>query len=148
MKNVLKILFPFPLSLSLAFPLALALSSCSKDEIKQEDIALQTAKAYYDQLAAGNVDAFVEGTLKGDTLPEDYVEQLKLNIQMYVEKQQKTHNGISEVKAVRATCDTVKTSNNAQLVRAQSILLLCFKDSTREEIAVPMVKKNDIWYMQ
>lgn len=113
-------------------------TSCSK-EVKQEDIALQTAKAYYDQLIAGDVNSFVEGTLKGDTLPEDYKAQLLLNAQMYVEKQQKEHKGINRVEPVRATCDSLS---------AKAFLTICFNDSTREEIVVPMIRKGDLWYMR
>ena len=128
--------------------IGLTLFSCSKEEVKQEDLALQTAKAYFDQLIAGDTNAFLEGTLKGDTLPEDYKSQLALNIRMFAEKLQKAHNGISEVKAVRATCDTIGTNPDSLIITARSFLVICYKDSTREEVVVPMVRKNNIWYMQ
>jgi hypothetical protein len=124
-------------------------SSCSnKDGMKQEDVALQTAKAYYDQLVNGDYATFVDGTLQNDSIPEDYKAQLILNMQMYIEQQKKAHQGIARVEALRATCDSVKLPNDSTIMTAQAFLALCFKDSMREEIVVPMVKKNDIWYLR
>ena len=124
-------------------------SSCSnKDGMKQEDVALQTAKAYYDQLVNGDYATFVDGTLQNDSIPEDYKAQLILNMQMYIEQQNKAHQGITRVEALRATCDSVKLPNDSTIITAQAFLALCFKDSMREEIVVPMVKKNDIWYLR
>ena len=124
----------------LGLTLGIALfASCSK-EVKQEEIVMQAAKAYYDQLLAGDVNSFVEGTLKGDTLPEDYREQLLLNAQMFLELQQKEHGGIKSIEPVRATCDTTGLAN--------AYLVLCYGDSTREEIVVPMVRRNDLWYLR
>lgn len=143
MKSILKIL-----PVSAALLCAVLIASCSKDGVNQADLALQTAKAYYDQLTAGDIDAFLDGTLKGDTVPEDYKAQLRLNVQMFVEQQQKAHNGLSSVQAVRATCDTIRINPDSLLVTAESILVLCYGDSTREEVVVPMIRKNDIWYMR
>ena len=70
--------------------------ACSK-EVNQEEYALQAAKAYYDQLIQGNYDAIVEGTWQNDSLPQDYKEQLSLNIQQYLENIQKEHKGINHV---------------------------------------------------
>ena len=80
--------------------------------MKQEDVALQTAKAYYDQLVNGDYATFVDGTLQNDSIPEDYKAQLILNMQMYIEQQNKAHQGIARVEALRATCDSVKLPND------------------------------------
>jgi hypothetical protein len=69
-------------------------------------------------------------------------------MQMYIEQQNKAHQGITRVEALRATCDSVKLPNDSIIITAQAFLALCFKDSMREEIVVPMVKKNDIWYLR
>ena len=121
--------------------------ACSK-EVNQEEYALQAAKAYYDQLVQGNYDAIVEGTWRNDSLPQDYKEQLSLNIQQYLENIQKEHKGINHVEALRAKCDTLKTANDSSIVTAEAFLALCFNDSTREEIVVPMVHNADIWYLR
>lgn len=128
--------------------LSVVLFSCKPDEARPEDVALQTAKAYYEQLLSGDVQSFLEGTLKGDTVPGDYKSQMLLNMQMYLEQQGKAHQGIAAVKASRATCDTARYANDPLHITAQSFLVICYNDSTCEEVVVPMVKKGGIWYMQ
>lgn len=116
-------------------------ASCRKEEVKPEDVALQAAKAYYDQLLQGDYAAYVDGTLKGDSVPPAYRRQLTLNMQMYVERQKAEHKGISKVEALRATPDTASHTVNA-------FLFVTYADSTKEEIVVPMVEKNGVWYLR
>lgn len=119
----------------------MAAVACKNDEPKPEEVALQAAKVYYDQLLHGDYDAYVEGTLKGDSVPPAYRQQLLLNMQMYVEQQKREHKGISEVKALRAVHDSATHTVNAYLG-------LHYADSVREEIVVPMVEKNGVWYLR
>ncbi len=116
-------------------------ASCRKEEVKPEDVALQAAKAYYDQLLQGDYAAYVDGTLKGDSVPPAYRRQLTLNMQMYMERQNAEHKGISKVEALRATPDTASHTVNA-------FLFVTYADSTKEEIVVPMVEKNGVWYLR
>ena len=120
---------------------AVLLASCKKEEVKPEDIALQAAKVYYDQLIAGDYDSFVEGTLKGDSVPPAYKQQLVLNMQMFMERQKIEHKGIASVMPVRAVADTAAHT-------AESFLSITYADSTREEIVVPMVERKGVWYMR
>lgn len=120
---------------------ALLAVACREEEVKPEDIALQAAKAYYDQLLAGDYDSFVEGTLKGDSVPPAYRSQLVMNMQMFMERQKAEHKGIVAVKALRAVADTAAHT-------AESFLSVTYADSVREEIVVPMVERNGIWYMR
>ena len=137
-----KVFHIFTIILTFAISLT-SLTSCSKkDDMKQEDVALQTAKEYYDQLINGDYTTFVDGTLQNDSIPADYKSQLVLNMQMYIEQMNKAHQGITKVEALRATCDSVKVSKDSTVVTAQAFLAICFKDSTREEFVVPMVKKT------
>jgi hypothetical protein len=76
-----------------------------------------------------------------------------LNAQMFMERIQTEHRGIKSVKPLRATVDTIKlrVANEPEAVKeivAQAYLSLGFADSTKEEIVVPMVLKNDIWYIR
>ncbi len=119
----------------------LTLVSCGKEEIKPGDVALQAAKAYYDQLLAGDYDAFVDGTLKGDSVSPAYRQQLVLNMQMFMERQKKEHKGIVSLTPMRAVADTAKHV-------AEAFLSVTYADSVREEIVVPMVEKKGIWYMR
>ena len=118
---------------------------------------MTTAQKYYEQLAAGDYNSFVEGSLMGqDSVPEAYKSQMLLNAQMFVERMQKEHNGIKSVKAMRAKVDTIKSgvlgaSDEADAIKeivAQAYLSLGFADSSKEEIVVPMVFKDDVWYLR
>ena len=129
------------------------LAACSS-EVSQEKRAQTTAQKYYEQLVAGDYNSFVEGSLMGqDSVPEVYKSQMLLNAQMFMERMQTEHRGIKSVKPLRATVDTIKlrVANEPEAVKeivAQAYLSLGFADSTKEEIVVPMVLKNDIWYIR
>ncbi len=136
------------------------LMACSSPEVSQEERAMTTAQKYYEQLVAGDYNSFVEGSLMGqDSVPEVYKSQMLLNTRMFIERMQKEHDGIKSVKALRAKVDTIKAgvSGGAEVsgdpdaikeIVAQAFLSLGFADSTKEEIVVPMVFKNDIWYLR
>ena len=128
----------------------IGVAACSSD-VRQEERAMITAQKYYEQLVAGNYEGFVEGTINSqDSLPADYKEQLVLNAKMYVERMQNEHQGIRFVKAMRAQVDTLKASNSDEIaaITARAFVALGFADSTKEEILVPMVLKNDVWYLR
>ena len=128
----------------------IGVAACSP-EIKQEERAMATAQKYYEQLVASDYEGFVAGTINSqDTLPADYKEQLVLNAKMYVERMQNEHQGIRSVKAMRAQVDTLKERNSDEIVAitARAFVALGFADSTKEEILVPMVLKDDVWYLR
>lgn len=135
------------------FGVALSLigvTACSSD-VNQEERAMTTAQKYYEQLIAGDYEGFVEGTLNSqDSLPADFKEQLVLNAKMYVERMQKEHDGIRSVKALRAEVDTLKAHNSDEIaaITARAFVSLGFADSTKEEVLVPMVLKDDVWYLR
>ena len=124
--------------------------ACST-KVKQEERAMTTAQKYYEQLVAGNYEGFVGGAINSqDSLPTGYKEQLVLNAKMYVERMQNEHQGIRSVKAMRAQVDTLKAHNSDEIeaITARAFVALSFADSTKEEILVPMVLKNDAWYLR
>lgn len=126
------------------------MSACSP-EIKQEERVMATAQKYYEHLANGDYNSFVDGIVNSqDTLPANYREQLVLNAKMYMERMQNEHQGIKSVKAIRAHVDTIKAHNSDEIesITARAFLSLGFADSTKEEILVPMVLKNDVWYLR
>lgn len=128
----------------------IGMAACSSD-VNQEERAMITAQKYYEQLVAGNYEGFVEGTINSqDSLPADYKEQLVLNAKMYVERMQNEHQGIRSVKALRAQVDTLKANNSDEIlaITARAFVALGFADSTKEEILVPMVLKDDVWYLR
>ena len=117
------------------------IAGCKKEEIKPEEVALQAAKVYYDQLLHGDYAAFVDGMNMNDTVVPAYREQLITNMKMYLGQQKKEHMGIKEVKALRAVRDSL---NN----KVDAFLLFCFNDSTKEQVVVPMIEKNGVWIMR
>ena len=117
------------------------LCACSKKEIKPEEMALQMAKVYYDQLLSGDYASFVDGMNFNDTVVPAYREQLITNMKMYVGQQEKEHQGIKQVIPLRAMRDTANHTVNA-------FLMMCYNDSAKEQVVVPMVEKNGIWMMK
>lgn len=135
---------------AVSFLSLIGMSACSP-EIMQEERVMATAQKYYEHLANGDYNSFVDGTVNSqDTLPVNYREQLVLNAKMYMERMQNEHQGIKSVKAIRAQVDTIKAHNSDEIesITARAFLSLGFVDSTKEEILVPMVLKNDVWYLR
>ena len=107
---------------------ALLLFACGgKTDKDPSEMVGRTAKLYYDNLLHGHYEEFVDGHFRPDSIPASYRSQLIDNMRMYVGQQNDEHHGIQEVRIVRATADTARHEGNA-------FLMLCFKDSTKEEI--------------
>ena len=115
--------------------------ACSKKEIKPEEMALRMAKVYYEQLLSGDYASFVDGMSYNDTVVPAYREQLITNMKMYIGQQKKEHQGIKQVLPLRAVHDTVNHTFNA-------FLMMCYNDSTKEQVVVPMVEKEGVWLMK
>ena len=118
----------------------LVLVACGSN-VSPEEQALLAAKGYYEHLLSGEYEDFLEGKAGADSLPADYREQLLAACKQYVFKQRDEHGGIREIQAGNATADTAKHVANA-------FLLLCYGDSTTEEIVVPMVERDGKWRMR
>lgn len=115
--------------------------SCSSKEQTPEELASQTAKSYYDCLLADNYNGFLAGMADMDSMPADYREQLLTAYQQYKNELDQLHGGVATI-----TISNVRRDSSMQLV--QTFLLLHFKDSTKEEIIVPMVQRNGGWKMR
>ncbi|MCR4852926.1 MAG: hypothetical protein K5893_04995 [Prevotella sp.] len=108
---------------------------------KPDFAAAHAAKEYYDMLSEERFEQFVDGMNYPNPIPASYREQLVANARMYVDEQRRAHKGLSEVRVVNCVNDSAQTSANA-------FLMLCFADSTIEQVVVPMVKRNGHWYMK
>ena len=114
----------------------------------KEELASLAAKGYYDHLIHGEYEQFYEG-LDQRTLPDGtalsdddaYRSQMLDNLRQFMAHQAQAHRGVLEVRVSNATTDTVQQLTNVFLV-------LCFADSTNEEIVVPMVERNGAWRMK
>lgn len=105
------------------------------------DVAAHDAKQYYDYLLEDKYEAFVDGQYRPDSIPASYREQLIVNAKMFVGQQKEEHRGIKEVRIVDAKADTAQHAANV-------FLLFAYGDSTSEEINVPMVEHEGIWYLR
>lgn len=117
----------------------LLLAAC-KDEPK-EDFAAKAAKAYYDSLVQGRYAEYVDGFSNADSLPQSYRDQLVVNAKQFAAQQQSDHGGIADVRIVASRTDSING-------RTDVFLLLCFGDSTKEEVVVPMVEHGGVWKMK
>lgn len=114
----------------------------------KEELASLAAKGYYDHLIHGEYEQFYEGmdqrTLPdGTTLSDEavYRSQMLDNLRQFMARQAQEHRGVLEVRVSNATTDMVQQLTNVFLV-------LCFADSTNEEIVVPMVERQGTWRMK
>ena len=117
-------------------PLLAACSSPSKEEL-----AALAAKGYYQHLVDGEYEHFVDGRLMADSLPADYRSQLIEGYKQFIAQQQATRGGISEVRVSRAFTDSTTHYTSV-------LLMLCYGDSTSEEVVVPMVERDGRWMMK
>ena len=136
-------------------PLALLffVAACG-DRLSSEELAALTAEGYYRHLVAGEYEKFLEGRVGADSLPDSYREQLLTGYKQFMAQQQRVHQGIISVSLCRqklkegdhdsglpVTVDTLAGYTSV-------FLLLCYGDSTQEEIVVPMVEHNGRWRMR
>lgn len=115
--------------------------ACSSGETKPDFAAAEAAKAYYDSLANGGYDCFTRRTYRPSNIPDTYAEQLVSNTKMYWRNLCSEHGGITEIRVSDCRSDSAG-------VNADAFLLLCFGDSTKEEIVVHMEKHDDVWWMK
>ena len=108
----------------------------------KEELASLAARGYYEHLIHGEYEQFYEGMDQREFTSEaDYRSQMLDNLRQFMARQEKEHHGILEVRVSNAATDTVQQFTNVFLV-------LCFGDSTNEEIVVPMVERNGSWRMK
>lgn len=122
--------------------LVLSLCACRKAESPNPDeVCARAAEAYYGYLLHGRYDAYVDGFHRPDSIPGGYREQLIASAKMYVAQMRDDHRGLVSAKAVGAKTDTARHVGEAFLV-------LCFGDSVREEVVVPMVLHGGNWMLR
>ena len=107
----------------------------------REELASLAAKGYYQHLIEGDFDHFLEGRVMADSLPDDYRSQLIDGYSQFLAQQVKARGGINEVRISRAFTDST-------LQYTSVLLMLCYGDSTSEEVVVPMVEHNGRWMMK
>ena len=126
--------------LPLFFLFLLLLGACSSGPTPEE-LASLAAEGYYRHLLNGEYEKFMKGKDGLDGMPEDYREQLQAAYKQYMAQQQEVHRAILDVRVSNARTDSSLHVTNVFLV-------LCYGDSTNEEIAVPMVEREGRWKMR
>ena len=101
----------------------------------------KAALHYYQQLLNGNYAAFFDATYRPDSLPSTYRSQLVLNAKMFIEQQQNEHNGLKSVVVAHATIDEAQHTGNA-------FLTFTYGDGSSEQVVVPMVEHDGVWYLR
>ena len=120
--------------------LALLVTACGG--ASKEELASLAAKGYYDHLIHGEYEQFYEGMDQREfTSQADYRSQMLENLRQFMARQEQEHRGILEVRVSNAVTDTTQQLTNVFLV-------LCFGDSTNEEVVVPMVERQGAWRMK
>lgn len=107
----------------------------------REELASLAAKGYYQHLIEGDFDHFLEGRMMADSLPADYRSQLIDGYSQFLAQQVKARGGINEVRISRAYTDSTQQYTSV-------LLMLCYGDSTTEEVVVPMVEHDGRWMMK
>lgn len=118
-----------------------AIAGCSKREVNGNMAAATFAKGYYERLIEGNYEGYVDALNYPGSIPSGYRQQLVLNARLFTEKQKSLHGGWVAVDI--AGCDVDSLSSTAQ-----AVLYLCYADSTREKVVVPMVERSGRWYIR
>lgn len=129
------------LSLFFALFMILGLGACKSEGPDAGQLAAIAAKGYYDLLLEGKYQEFVAGYNQPNRLPDGYHDQLVMNAQMFVEQQQDEHKGMTKVQILNAKADTAHHV-------ADVFLQIAYADSTKEQIAVPMVEVKGEWKMR
>lgn len=119
----------------------LLLCGCSQQDQSSEEQAGIAAKEYYDRLLAGDIDGFLKGKADMDSVPADYRSQMYAACEQYKKELDETHGGVAAI-----TVSNARTDSTQQMM--QAFLLLNFRDSTKEEIIVPMVQRGDVWMLR
>ena len=119
------------------------LNACSG--VSRERMAAQAAVEYYQRLAQGDAVGFLEGKAGSDSIPTDYAEQLLNSVELYREDMQQKHSGLRQVR-MSDNPPLADTLNAEPYVK--TFIILCYGDSTEEEVVVPMVEINGRWLMR
>ncbi len=125
----------------LLFGMVLSLVACGPSADDAAEVAGRTAKLYYEGLLEGKYDEFVAGMDRHLDGAENYDTQLKANARMFVSRMEKAHQGIASLEVSRVSyCDSAHVAN--------VFMQIHFADSTKEQIVVPMVERDNVWLMR
>ena len=114
---------------------------CACGGVSDEERAALASEGYFRHLIKGEYEQFMEGKYGLDQTSEDYREQMLAAYKQHMAEQDSDHRGILDVHVSTAKTDTSLHCTNV-------FLIICYGDSTNEEIVVPMVERNGSWRMK
>jgi len=120
--------------------MTLLLVACGGKRDQGADAA-KAAKSYYDALLGGAYEQFVDATYHNHWVPGSYRQQLVENAKQFADTQKKSHGSVNSVRIVNSKFNETDST-------AEVFLMLCFGDSTNEEVVVPMRMHNGQWLMR
>ena len=123
--------------------LALLLLMPGCKEVSPEQQAAEAALDYYSRLLEGYADGLLAAKAGADSLPDDYRSQLRQACEQYADDINTKHGGLQSV----AISDNVGRTDSSLHV-TYAFLVLSFRDSTREEVSVPMVLEDGVWKLK
>ena len=122
--------------------------SCSSQT--PEEQAAQAALSYYQRLMEGYPDGLQAAKADNDSLPADYRDQRQKIFQQYAHDIEQKHGGLQAVCLSQnaARRDSFRAGEDQWQQVVYAFLLLQFRDSTQEEIVVPMVQREGEWVLK
>lgn len=121
--------------------LATACSSEKKDGIVEKATPSEIVETAYNHLLKGEYNEYLLCVQSYDSIPERYHKSLINVLKQAAENEKKERNGIVSVKAIAENTNKKATYS---VVRAD----ITYGDSTKEEIAVQVVKFNGKWRLK
>lgn len=122
--------------------LAAVLVSCSNEkQAEKHETPEEVALAAYSHLIKDECEDYVKLVHSGDSITDTYRQGLLATVKQFIARQNDEKKGIKSASVVNEK--TVLGDNYALVM-----LILTFGDSTSEEVAVPVVKVNDVWRLR
>ncbi len=121
--------------------LAISCSSEKKDGFVEKATPSEIVETAYNYLIKGEYEQYLLCVQSYDSIPERYHKSLINVLKQAAENEKKERNGIANVKAI---AENTNEKDTYSVVRVD----ITYGDSTKEEIAVPVVKFNGKWRLK
>lgn len=125
-------------TLLLAAAILLLLPCCHGSDATESKAVEKAVLLSYAALLDGRYSDYSDSLAGAAKRSGEYNAQLAAGAAMYIEQQHATHRGIVDVRVA-----DVEMEDNP--MQANAYVVLCYADTTNEEIVVPMCKENGIW---
>ncbi len=121
--------------------LTISCSSEKKDSFVEKATPSEIVETAYNHLIKGEYEQYLLCVQSYDSIPERYHKSLINVLKQAAENEKKERNGIANVKAI---AENTNEKDTYSVVRVD----ITYGDSTKEEIAVPVVKFNGKWRLK